>query len=397
MTRLQIQWIFLFIINLTGAEKPYLKIDSLGNISFATQIGLRYELVESTNLVDWDLVNNWDCKTDGVVDYKISFGDSPQKFYKVVVKTLSDVPNKKLYDEGFFVWRMSRGLPEKLKLSCLESVVIASLLENGGVELITHGTLTQRIGSWNYDQFPEDRLVVQTFDSKLEFLIQEIQGDFRRAYTFAFLRSPHILEFEVKDLISGIFEFDTKSTFLPTNNYVKSDTFGILRNSIGNQYTVSIVETTKNLTQINDNGANYGSPNMVGNGLRLNYESEQQLEINAKGNDFEFHLIEHRNYRSVYFDHFIENSRRSIEGKWENSENSFEVDGFNVNTALKDTFAVDLETYWQVEGNVLFNGSKYAQISQRRVDTEKASWQEIFTKSPYGDQVIEVYPLKFGN
>ena len=387
----------MFILNLAGAENPYLKIDSLGNISFATQIGFKYELVESTNLLDWDLIKNWESRTDGIVDYKISFGDSPQKFYKVVVKTLSDVPNKMLYDEGFYVWRMASGLPEKLKLSCVESVVIASLLKNGGVELITHGTLTQRLDGWNYDQFPENRLVVQTLDSKLEFIIQEIQGDFSVAHTSVFLRSPHILEFEAKDLISGIFEFVAKSTYLPTNNYVNSDTFGILRNSLGNQYNVSIVETTKNLTQINENGANYGSPNMGGNGLGLNYESEQQLEIHATGNDFKFQLIEHRNYRSVYFDHFIENSRRSIEGKWENSESLFELDGVKVNTALKDTFAIDLETYWQVEGNVLFNGSKYSQIFQRRVDTEKGSWQEVVIKSPHGDQVIEVYPLKVWN
>jgi hypothetical protein len=331
------------------------------------------------------------------VEHNFVFGDSSQNFFKVIVNPPDKDTHKTIYSNGVYVWRFSGTVPEKLKVGCIEAVVIASLIENGGVELITHGTLAQGNDGWTYESFPENRLVLKTNGTNLEFSIQNIQGDFTVAYPFAFLRLPHVIHFKVKDLSSGAFDLDITSTLSASDGLTVSETFGKLANSSGFQYNINVLETTRNFNDVNTGGPNYGDKNTRGISLALNYESEQQLKITATGIDFQCELIEQRNYRSVYFDHLIENSRRKIQGKWKNSKNLFELDGVNINTALKDTFAIDLETYWLAEGNILHNGNKYAEISQRRVDTEKGSWQEIYIKSSQGDQVTEVYPLKAGN
>lgn len=396
--RSKIQCLFFFILcsNLR-ADIPRLTIDRFGNISFATQVDFQYELLESTNLDDWRTVNNWIGKAGGMVEHKLLFADATHRFYKVIVNPIHSDTNKTLYENGLFVWRVTRTLPDKLKLGCIEAVVIASLIDNGGVGLITHGTLVQENEAWTYESFPENRLVVETNDTNVEFSIQNIQGDFTVTYPFAFLRLPHFIHFKCKDLSSGAFDLDITSTLSPSDGLTVSETFGKLTNVAGNKYNISIVENYRNLNQVNAGGLNYGDTNMGGNSIALNYESEQQLKISATANDFELQINEQRYYRSVYFDHLIENSKRKIQGKWKNSRNSFELDNVNINTALKDTFAVDLETYWLAEGNILLNGNAYAQIIQRRIVTEKGSWQEIYIKSPQGDQVTEVYPLNAGN
>ena len=392
-----IKFLFLIVFNLSGSEIPVLKIDTVGNITFATKQGYHYELLESANLNDWGVVDNWVGNSDEIVEHKLVFGDSSQKFFKVIVNPPDKDTRNTLYSRGIYVWRLSGTLPEKLKVGCIEAVVIASLIENGGAELITHGTLTQGNDGWTYESFPENRLIVETNDTNLEFFIQNIQGDFTVAYSFAFLRLPHVIQFTVKELSSGAFDLDITSTLSPIDGLTVSETMGKLANSAGFQCNIHVLETTRNLNDVNTGGPNYGDTNTGGNPVALNYESEQQLKISATGTDFQCELSEQRYYRSVYFDHFIENSRRKIQGKWKNSRNLFELDGVNINTALKDTFAIDLETYWLAEGNILYNGNKYAEISQRRVDTEKGSWQEIYFNSSQGDQVTEVYPLKAGN
>lgn len=353
---------------------------------------MTYELLESKDLISWRPIRSWAAGPPTMMSHQLDPTGKSASFYKLrEIPSVNELHSAALYEKGLFAWRSISYLPTQLMTGCVEAVVMASILQTGGFSVITQGHLKQSQNGWEFTSSESDALIVETATSKLAFLISEINGDFSQPYPFAFLRVPHTLEFKVKDLSLGTFEFMLSSSMPLEGGGSVATCQGEIKDKEGNSFSLVTTINREQASEVDGGGQTNGQLTSS-----LNYAIDQTTIAQATGVNFQFNLSSQQSYRSLYYNHYIENSRRSLQIQWSDSEHAFMLKNAHIKTALRDTYVSDLDNYWLAQGQLLLDGNSYAEIGLRKIESQEGNRIELIVVAKEGESVFEVYPMLKG-
>lgn len=340
----------LSLLRSKAAEIRITEITQAANgvhITWTAEIGRNYQ-VESADSVNGPWQNRTSVKADSAA---LSWTDeqaATQRFYRISSVSAPAVQN--FFLAGDAVSRDLGALGLQSGDIGAQAVFLASQLQ-GGVRLITTGTLTQQGQNWAYALIPSDRLVVQfQAGTNLDFYITRMEGDFTGDAT-SFLQRPHVFDYRVAAPGVGDLTFASEIPAETCNFRATAKGTLVWRDVT---YTIDLTLAGQYCVE---NGFGYFS--------LLNDYSATGTVV-APG--FDLRVAHRRRFE------LITSSKDSAisEEDWNNNTLTVGNDTYQWNNtkkqkSFKDGKPSSLDTYWQAYGDVFRNGAPYG-VYQRTAD-----------------------------
>ena len=231
------------------------------------------------------------------------------------------------------------------------SAVFLASQSQGGLQLITTGTLTEQGQTWSYSPIPNDRLLVR-FQSgtNLDFYITRMEGSFA-GDAANFLQQSHAFDYRVVN--PGLADL-TVTSVIPA---ATADFQATLRGSLVWSNAAYQIDLALSGTYRFDNSVGYS------------LLDDHRITGSITASNLSLTVDQRRRYE------FIANDGHSASSEeyWNNNTLQSGADRYQWNNArrqksFKDGKPSSLDTYWQATGGVLKNGQPYG-VYQMKSDS----------------------------
>lgn len=255
---------------------------------------------------------------------------------------------------------------ENAMVIAITAVVEASVQANGGVELVTTGTLTEQGAAFVYSAGPNDRLVIDwAAGADTEIFVTTLDGYFEAETVEEFLSEPH--DVNLRYVRSG--EGDATVTSSENGADRSASISGDLVID-GQSYTVNL---TKSGSYTYDHGGNGHS-----------YESTETMAGTVTGPDFSLVAVEEFWAFTSVFGQVVTNRIREGSTAFTAGGTDYVFDGLYIKEQTIDGFADDTTGYWDVSGDVLVGGAPVGSLALSVNDVTS----DVVFVSNNGDQTV---------
>lgn len=230
-----------------------------------------------------------------------------------------------------------RGELEYSLSTTLVDAVYFATMQTGNETLHTFGTITEvGDGTYTYTDDVTDVLrVIFANGVRLEFNIQNLNGDFSQPDGQRFLRKDHVVDYLLKS-----------STGIDATIALHRQG-GAYTNTITGTLTDGIVYSVGTKTE--------GEVTRDIDPPGVNYESRERNTGTITSDGFSVTLDESFRYHVVIFDNSIEDVERTIANSWSIGGNQFELLNGRVFRTFKNGFAAELDS-WNASGRLMKSG-----------------------------------------